>query len=73
MRDHQAFRIDYDEIVRELITGAALKPPRILVGMDIIQQGDFLISNANGKTTFSFCLPSLKDQIDLLEISKKQI
>ena len=38
----------------------------LLVGMDIIQKGDFLISNANRKTTFSFCIPSLDPPIDLL-------
>ena len=30
----------------------------ILIGMDIIQKGDFAVSNFNGKTTFSFRLPS---------------
>lgn len=30
----------------------------ILIGMDIISHGDFIISNANGKTTFGFRLPS---------------
>jgi len=45
----------------------------ILVGMDIIQQGDFAISNANGKTTFSFCIPPLKSPVDLLERSKESI
>ncbi|MGD2091322.1 MAG: retroviral-like aspartic protease family protein [Candidatus Aminicenantes bacterium] len=39
----------------------------LLVGMDIIQKGDFIISNANGKTTFSFCIPPLEPPIDLLE------
>jgi DNA-binding protein len=37
----------------------------LLVGMDIIQKGDFLISNAKGKTTFSFCIPPLDPPIDL--------
>jgi hypothetical protein len=43
----------------------------LLVGMDIIQKGDFLISNAKRKTTFSFCIPPLKSPLDLLEKSKK--
>ena len=30
----------------------------ILIGMDIIQKGDFVISNAQGKTHFSFRIPS---------------
>ena len=42
----------------------------ILIGMDIIQLGDFAISNADGKTIFSYCLPPHKNPIDLLEKSK---
>lgn len=30
----------------------------ILIGMDIIKMGDFAVSNFDGKTTFSFRLPS---------------
>ena len=33
----------------------------ILIGMDIISKGDFAISNFNGKTQFSFRIPSKKD------------
>ena len=33
----------------------------ILIGMDIISKGDFAISNFNGKTHFSFRLPSQED------------
>ena len=33
----------------------------ILIGMDIISKGDFAISNYNGKTQFSFRLPSQYD------------
>ena len=29
-----------------------------IIGMDIISQGDFVISNCNGKTTFAFRTPS---------------
>lgn len=32
-----------------------------LIGMDIISQGDFSISNVNGCTTFSFRIPSVKE------------
>lgn len=42
----------------------------LLVGMDIIQKGDFAISNADEKTIFSFCLPPLKPPVDLFEKSK---
>jgi len=31
----------------------------MLIGMDIINHGDFAISNFDGKTTFSFRIPSL--------------
>ena len=30
----------------------------VLIGMDVIVFGDFLITNANGKTTFQFRTPS---------------
>lgn len=33
----------------------------ILIGMDVISKGDFAISNFNGKTQFSFRLPSQQD------------
>lgn len=39
----------------------------ILIGMDIIQIGDFAISNPNGTTIFSFCLPPHTNPVDLLE------
>jgi|ERR1017187_2571226 predicted aspartyl protease len=32
-----------------------------LIGMDIISQGDFAVTNHNGKTTFSFCCPSRRE------------
>ena len=40
-----------------------------LIGMDIIQLGDFNISNPNGKTVFSFCIPAHKNPVCLLEKS----
>lgn len=36
----------------------------VVIGMDIITQGDFVITNANGTTCFSFRRPS-KEQIKL--------
>lgn len=33
----------------------------ILIGMDIMSQGDLAISNFNGKTIFSFRMPSIAD------------
>ncbi len=49
--------------------GKLLDKIDILIGMDIIQLGDFAISNTNGKTIFSYCLPPHKNPIDLLEKS----
>ena len=40
----------------------------MLIGMDIITQGDFSISNMNGKTTFSFRIPSCKETDFMAEI-----
>jgi len=31
----------------------------MLVGMDVINSGDFIVSNFNGKTVFTFRMPSL--------------
>ena len=31
----------------------------VLIGMDIIQRGDFAVTNHNGKTAFSFRIPSI--------------
>lgn len=41
----------------------------VLIGMDIIQLGDFAISNTNKKTIFSYCLPPHRNPVDLLEKS----
>jgi len=38
----------------------------VVIGMDIICNGDFAITNKDGKTTFSFRIPS-KETIDLSE------
>ncbi|MDO8524476.1 MAG: aspartyl protease family protein [bacterium] len=37
------------------------KQPQLLIGMDIIGLGDFAVTNANGKTTFSFRIPSVQE------------
>ena len=41
-----------------------------LIGMDIITLGDFALSNKDGKTTFSFQIPS-QTEIDFVEEIKK--
>jgi len=37
------------------------KQPQLLIGMDIIGLGDFAVTNANDKTTFSFRIPSVQE------------
>ena len=46
-------------VVCNLITGVEM-----LIGMDIIQRGDFSISNGKGKTLFSFAIPPFDDKTD---------
>lgn len=49
--------------VRVALCQLPVKPQTIdvLIGMDIINQGDFAVTNPNGKTKFSFRLPSSAD------------
>lgn len=44
----------------------------ILIGMDIINKGDFAVTNLGGVTKFSFRTPS-QVHIDFVEESKKQV
>lgn len=41
----------------------------VLIGMDIIGKGDFAVSNKDGKTAFTFRIPSL-ERIDFVEQTK---
>ncbi|TSC62113.1 MAG: SEC-C motif domain protein [Parcubacteria group bacterium Gr01-1014_48] len=41
------------------------KQPQLLIGMDIIGLGDFAVTNTDGKTTFSFRVPSV-EEIDFI-------
>jgi len=43
------------------VTEGILSNCDVLIGMDIIAQGDFAITNVNGNTTFSFQLPSVQE------------
>ena len=49
-----------------LVTEADLGEEDILVGMDIISQGDFAVTNDKGKTCLSFQVPS-QGKIDLVK------
>jgi len=42
----------------------------IIIGMDIISMGDFAISNADQRTSFSFIAPSMPERLDLTEKAK---
>jgi len=50
----------------------------VLIGMDIISKGDFAVSNKDGKTAFTFRMPSLEridfvKQIENLKAAKKPV
>ena len=42
----------------------------VLIGMDIINRGDFAVSNRNGQTQFSFRIPSI-ESFDFVKIDEK--
>lgn len=44
----------------------------VLIGMDIITLGDFAITNLNGKTVFSFCMPSHRSLDFVIEHKARQ-
>jgi hypothetical protein len=47
----------------------------IIIGMDIINMGDFAVCNTENKTSFSFVVPPLPDRInfaDKAEILNRQ-
>jgi len=42
----------------------------MIIGMDILSMGDFLVSSSNKKTTFSFVVPPLPENINLADRAK---
>ena len=48
-------------IVGRAVAQLPLASYDVIVGMDIISLGDFAISNFNGKTTFTFRIPSVEE------------
>jgi len=42
----------------------------ILIGMDIINMGDFVVCNTDGKTSFSFTIPPLPERTDFVNTVK---
>lgn len=49
------------------------KQPQLLIGMDIIGLGDFAVTNANGKTTFSFRVPSIQEIDFIPEVQENNV
>ncbi len=43
------------------VTRGELRGTDVLIGMDIIAQGDFAVTNRDGNTKFSFRIPSIAD------------
>lgn len=54
-----------------LVTKGELEGISILIGMDIINQGDFAVTNKNRNTIFSYRHPSMK-VIDFVKEAKKE-
>ena len=50
------FHIPYLQVVHGRFPGID-----VIIGMDIINRGDFAVSNRNGATSFSFRIPSIAD------------
>ena len=53
------------------VTKGNMKGAEILIGMDIINQGDFAVTNLNGITKFSFRVPSTA-HLDFVEEHNNQ-
>ena len=59
------------EIAGIRVTQGVLKGCDVLIGMDIINMGDFAVTNRDGETIFSFQMPSI-NQIDFVEILEER-
>lgn len=53
------------------VTECALSGTDVLIGMDIIQKGDFAITHKDGNTTFSFQMPSTHEYDFVKQLSHK--
>jgi hypothetical protein len=56
----------------EKVVAGTLALPDVIIGMDIISLGDFVITNARGKTFFSFVIPTLNNKISFKELVKNE-
>ena len=59
-------RVEGIKVIEAVLSGNT----EILIGMDIISHGDFAVTNVDGKSCFTFRIPSIK-QIDYVEENKK--
>jgi hypothetical protein len=66
MPNHFAFRNEYEGLPNQLlsdrVTVSEIQGVDMLIGMDIIQLGDFSISNFEKKTVFTFAIPPYQKQ-----------
>jgi hypothetical protein len=53
------------------VTEGKLNDTDVLIGMDIISKGDFVVTSSQGKTKFSFQLPSTHDTDYVKEYNQK--
>ena len=53
------------------VTMGGFSDADVLIGMDIISQGDFAVTNFNQRTVFSFRVPSL-ETIDFAQVPSPQ-
>jgi hypothetical protein len=51
------------------VTIADIKNADMLIGMDVISFGDFIICNSGGRTSFSFVIPPFGDRPDWIKKS----
>ncbi len=58
------------EFAQVRVTQGVLPGCDVLIGMDIINMGDFAVTNRDGATVFSFQMPSM-NLIDFVEIVKE--
>ena len=68
--DVYAINIQLDNAIFKKISVAGLElgdKTDVIIGMNIITLGDFAISNAHGKTTFTYAIPSFNEKIDFVE------
>jgi predicted aspartyl protease len=53
------------------VANLALRPDvDVIIGMDILAQGDFALTNHKNKTTFSFCCPSWREIDFVAEVNE---